>query len=183
MEPPARSNLILRKRRRPALSCVQCRQRKVRCDRGFPCGPCVRSRTSLELACFYEDSKRHSQSASTENVSHSLRPEHLVPRQETSISLPSNDGESERAAASQGQRSIEDLQQRIFQLEETVARSVNSRGNFAQASIPNEGHHHPNTDRSVGLQPLKAPAPRLRSSIDKTKVFSASHWVHIAELV
>ncbi|KAF2738855.1 hypothetical protein EJ04DRAFT_28081 [Polyplosphaeria fusca] len=30
------------KRRRPALSCVECRRRKVKCDRNKPCTPCTR---------------------------------------------------------------------------------------------------------------------------------------------
>lgn len=30
-----------RKRRRPALSCVECRRRKVKCDRNHPCRHCV----------------------------------------------------------------------------------------------------------------------------------------------
>ena len=33
-----------KKRRRPALSCEQCRKRKVRCDREQPCGPCGQSK-------------------------------------------------------------------------------------------------------------------------------------------
>jgi hypothetical protein len=31
----------IRKRRRPALSCAECRRRKVKCDRTSPCGPCT----------------------------------------------------------------------------------------------------------------------------------------------
>ncbi|ATY65839.1 C6 zinc finger domain-containing [Cordyceps militaris] len=39
------------RRRRPAVACSECRRRKIRCDRGFPCGPC---RKSLPvLACIY----------------------------------------------------------------------------------------------------------------------------------
>lgn len=33
-----------RKRRRPALSCFECRRRKIKCDRNFPCKQCVQSR-------------------------------------------------------------------------------------------------------------------------------------------
>ncbi|KAF2825006.1 hypothetical protein CC86DRAFT_353755 [Ophiobolus disseminans] len=35
-----------KRRRRPALSCVECRSRKVRCDRGKPCRACTRVRSS-----------------------------------------------------------------------------------------------------------------------------------------
>jgi hypothetical protein len=33
------------KRRRAALSCVECRRRKVRCDRQRPCGPCTKTKS------------------------------------------------------------------------------------------------------------------------------------------
>lgn len=32
-----------RKRRRPALSCIQCRKRKIKCDRNVPCDQCKQS--------------------------------------------------------------------------------------------------------------------------------------------
>ena len=35
-----------KRRRRPALSCVECRSRKVRCDREKPCGACTRIRST-----------------------------------------------------------------------------------------------------------------------------------------
>lgn len=40
----------IRKRRRPALSCVECRRRKVKCDRNSPCGQC---RAHKSTACTY----------------------------------------------------------------------------------------------------------------------------------
>lgn len=38
-----------RRRRRPALSCVECRRRKIKCDRDDPCGHCKTSR----IHCVY----------------------------------------------------------------------------------------------------------------------------------
>jgi hypothetical protein len=35
-----------KRRRRPALSCVECRMRKVKCDRERPCGACTRIKSS-----------------------------------------------------------------------------------------------------------------------------------------
>ena len=45
-----------RKRRRPALSCVECRKRKIKCDRNRPCGPCVQARSPS--CTFTEDAAR-----------------------------------------------------------------------------------------------------------------------------
>ncbi|KAF2493579.1 hypothetical protein BU16DRAFT_83911 [Lophium mytilinum] len=39
----------LRRRRRPALSCIECRRRKIKCDRSDPCAHCV----STETQCAY----------------------------------------------------------------------------------------------------------------------------------
>ncbi|KAI1427676.1 fungal-specific transcription factor domain-containing protein [Xylaria sp. FL1777] len=41
-----------RHRCRPAKSCEPCRARKIKCDRGLPCRPCMRSRASL--LCTYK---------------------------------------------------------------------------------------------------------------------------------
>ncbi|KAI1804198.1 hypothetical protein F4811DRAFT_521150 [Daldinia bambusicola] len=39
-----------RRRRRPALSCIECRRRKIKCDRSEPCTNCV----SAKLKCMYK---------------------------------------------------------------------------------------------------------------------------------
>jgi len=41
-----------RKRQRVRLSCLECRRRKLSCDRGFPCERCIKSGTAE--ACTYE---------------------------------------------------------------------------------------------------------------------------------
>lgn len=43
------------RRNRPALSCVQCRARKIRCDRNEPCASCIKSKASI---CTYEGARR-----------------------------------------------------------------------------------------------------------------------------
>jgi hypothetical protein len=52
-----------RKRRRPALSCVECRRRKTKCDRGMPCGHCVQLKVAI---CTYPDT--HANIATRPNV-------------------------------------------------------------------------------------------------------------------
>ncbi|KAL1861432.1 hypothetical protein VTK73DRAFT_7114 [Phialemonium thermophilum] len=44
------------KRRRPAVACTECRRRKIKCDRGRPCGPC--SKPTPSLRCLYHNSTR-----------------------------------------------------------------------------------------------------------------------------
>lgn len=186
MEPPAQNAYTVtpRKRRRPALSCVQCRQRKVRCDRGLPCGPCVRARSSLASSCFYDSPNRPGRRASIENVS---QPHRTRTRQ--SMSVSSNDAESEKAGTapqshSQRRRSMEDLQQRIVQLEELVLRGIPTQRNPALVSGRIEGQRPTNAAGPwSSSQPLKAPPPQLRISAQKTKIFGANSWIQTAEQV
>ncbi|KAJ5782239.1 hypothetical protein N7457_004013 [Penicillium paradoxum] len=44
------SSAIQRKRKRPLLSCVECRRRKIGCDREDPCGRCAKA----EMPCVYQ---------------------------------------------------------------------------------------------------------------------------------
>lgn len=48
----------VRKRRRPAYSCTECRRRKVRCDRSMPCGQCTAQKVAS--LCVYDDNRRFS---------------------------------------------------------------------------------------------------------------------------
>ncbi|KAF2635706.1 hypothetical protein P280DRAFT_436629 [Massarina eburnea CBS 473.64] len=50
------------RRRRPALSCVECRRRKVKCDRDKPCGPCRRTESPT---CTYRHHPRDRHARST----------------------------------------------------------------------------------------------------------------------
>ncbi|KAJ5392658.1 transcriptional regulator family: Fungal Specific TF [Penicillium cosmopolitanum] len=87
---------IIRKRRRPAHSCVECRRRKVRCDRNKPCGQCV---SHGAPSCNYADHVNAGQGfhvgpASTGNQNRSQSP--------TSVGQSSNNV-SERGPTTFGQ--------------------------------------------------------------------------------
>jgi hypothetical protein len=63
------------KRRRAALSCVECRRRKVKCDRERPCGPCTKTRSPT--CSFRPNARPNSEvvgrpvvSSTSESVSH-----------------------------------------------------------------------------------------------------------------
>lgn len=49
------SPLPVRKRRRPAYACTECRRRKVRCDRAMPCGQCTAQKTAS--LCAYDGNR------------------------------------------------------------------------------------------------------------------------------
>lgn len=66
-QPPSVSQALtdgdgrVKRRRRPALSCVECRLRKVRCDRAKPCGACIRTGSER---CTYRSAQAATRTAS-----------------------------------------------------------------------------------------------------------------------
>lgn len=183
MEPPAQQNgTIKHKRNRTVQACVHCRQRKVRCDRRYPCAPCLRSKNSLE--CSYDTRNTPKGNASSENFPILQHRTGRPTRQETPLSSSSNNRINEDAAvitvqpgaAAHSQRLIEDLQEQVQQLKEAVSSSVYAANNSGPSELP------VGANKAEG-QPIKAPAPLLRNAWDKTKIFGPNNWIHTAEQV
>lgn len=59
MEPPPY------RRRRPALSCIECRRRKIKCDRNSPCAHCVAAKTSCTYKKVYRAEFQKAQRANS----------------------------------------------------------------------------------------------------------------------
>jgi hypothetical protein len=84
----------VRRRRRPALSCISCRSRKIKCDRANPCANCVKAKAPCDYQAFSESPGtqqhvrpgrlRHSRSSPPEQT-----PSPLSPVQGTSTGRPS----------------------------------------------------------------------------------------------
>lgn len=200
-----------RKRRRPALACEQCRRRKLRCDRKLPCAPCTRSRESL--TCSYSPSQLAQES--TSDFIAELSPVAISKREEgrkrsfaSAFSTEGNTnagdlGESSNGDAPPAQTAqiIEDLQQRIRQLEGLVSAGratdqipVGLDPSRTSATQARRTIHTPNPagqkassqtrpSQVDGNSPITAPVPRLRVSSQKTKLFGSNHWVNTAAQV
>ncbi|RAH82259.1 hypothetical protein BO86DRAFT_361575 [Aspergillus japonicus CBS 114.51] len=113
-----------RKRRRPAKSCEQCRQRKVRCDRNVPCGPCRRSRSSVD--CSYRENLRSPSPVTIEQA-----PLHAT--QHSTSTMMYHPGlrdtvyeivSTQEPAASSQHGSVRQLQDRLQRLEAQLADSA-----------------------------------------------------------
>jgi hypothetical protein len=197
-----------RKRRRPPLSCEQCRRRKLRCDRKLPCTPCTRSRESL--TCSYSQSHitRENTSTSVGDPSPVAVSSRADGRKRSFASAFSNEGNinagdlgesgNPDTPPPQTAQIIEDLQQRIRQLEDLVSTGratdqIPAVLSSSRTSItPGRSTiHHPNpVEQRTFLQSepsqihrnssITSPVPRLRVSSQKTKLFGANHWVNAA---
>lgn len=69
----------VKRRRRPALSCVECRMRKVKCDRMKPCGACIKIKSER---CTYRSARSGIRAASSK--SSDVTPDDRSPNQSSS---------------------------------------------------------------------------------------------------
>ena len=102
----------LRKRPRPVVSCLRCREKKLRCDRLLPCENCTKA--SCAAKCTYG----HSSPAPDQE-----RPaEHALPRGKRSQPVEGS-GTSEHEQLPRAVGVVEDLQRRVAKLEEALVSS------------------------------------------------------------
>ena len=103
-----------RKRQRVRLSCLECRRRKLSCDRGFPCERCIKSGTPER--CSYE-----SRSGEVVNAASGVPPQFA--HQLDSRRLGTSEAHSSFAGREQDHDRIRKLELEIAQLKNHFARS------------------------------------------------------------
>lgn len=96
-----------RKRPRPVVSCLRCREKKMKCDRAAPCQNCRKAGCRAE--CKYNQHPHSSDSLPTAKRVH-------LPVEEDGT-----DQQDQRSQSRLGTGIIEDLQQRVVMLEEFLA--------------------------------------------------------------
>ncbi|KAL4738619.1 hypothetical protein BDV11DRAFT_131445 [Aspergillus similis] len=186
-----------RKRRRPARSCEQCRQRKVRCDRNVPCGPCTRARSVLH--CSYRDKSPSPNSACLEST--------LTPR---TAQRPVTEAFSQRAPDRPTPTDLGDtnlqskvdlplIRHRIQSLEDRLTALVKN-SHLSRDDRRLEQALHDLTERTRNIEQQLTAAPRqfgkthensdlivndipqrLNMTAGKTKLLGPTHWIHKAD--
>ncbi|KAM5386873.1 hypothetical protein ACJZ2D_000166 [Fusarium nematophilum] len=170
-----------KKRRRPALSCEQCRRRKIRCDRGLPCVNCVKSKIS---PCTYAPTHIPASRAKKAAASHGLDggggadhvPARSAPviepmRQSPADKLPptrrpSSSVPSSTVGSNSGASTIDALTARVRELEEKLAQSHIT---------------HPAEGRLIEPESEEEAAP-MKGTVSKTRFFGQSHWMNGADM-
>ena len=195
-----------RKRRRPAKSCEQCRRRKVRCDRGLPCGPCARSRSSSNC-CSYRSIDTTASRSSDRSVSVAAPARDLGSRERNStqslyVTTPQSQDPEERAefpgsrrhrdehrtqnsvqasdSRSPFERSIQDIQNRIQHLER---RFLDCDPGPESPPVAQDLARHPAEHASASPSSPGATLPGLHVTPGKVRLFGRSHWIHTAQKV
>ncbi|KAI8960882.1 putative C6 transcription factor [Daldinia sp. FL1419] len=173
-----------RRRRRPPISCVLCRRRKIRCNRESPCSNCIRSKTSN---CVYENNFTQPQQA---NEPHSSIPPL------SAVAGPSLTSKSPQWAPStttastvasyQSSQDIDFLKNKIRQLEERLSHSNRT----SQSPAQGPGSNIEAISSRIGgtfyvhhEDPLSGPQGISRSVTHKSRMFGQSHWITGMSLV
>ena len=127
-----------RKRPRPIISCIRCRDKKLKCDRVTPCQNCIKARCS-ELCTYHHSPETLESVPSTKRIQYA---------NSTNVDIETSGGSDIGRAAGLG--IIEDLQQRVSKLEEAVsANNGETRNHLSFKST-----QQPSQTQSVNSGPL-----------------------------
>ncbi|KFY48463.1 hypothetical protein V495_01277 [Pseudogymnoascus sp. VKM F-4514 (FW-929)] len=187
MSEPLSPAASVKRRRRPALSCEQCRRRKVKCDRNKPCGQCLQVKAT---ACAYEPSRAAAVSRRTRDtpapasfpgkssagipsrvqstpgsLSTNVTSVGVSPSSAylSNATLPSSYSSSIVGSAESHQDETprnKDLLDRIRKLEAELAISKSERTNNVPSPIPS------------------AAPKKLKATVSKTRFLGGSHWMY-----
>ncbi|KAB5517515.1 fungal-specific transcription factor [Coniochaeta sp. 2T2.1] len=161
-----------KKRRRPAFSCIECRTRKVKCDRASPCSQCVKVKITF---CTYAPHPR-SQPADSANTGFTAVgdvPDFATASTATSTQASASSAfTSPSAAHTPGSSAFESVSQR-FGASETQRDARSDRPELD--SLRNESMS------ASDLRRPKRPFP-VRGTHHKTRFFGQSHWMNGSEL-
>lgn len=123
---------IPKKRPRPVLSCIECRKKKLKCNRLLPCNQCTRAGKIPQ--CVYQN--QETSQTESQLVSDGSESEHGLSRKKirgvtTAISLASRDSVPDQLSApliGQNEKSgvLEDLQSRVERLERILSGNPQS---------------------------------------------------------
>ncbi|KAI3318998.1 hypothetical protein HD806DRAFT_525894 [Xylariaceae sp. AK1471] len=179
------------RRRRPTKSCEPCRARKVKCDRGLPCKPCLRSRASL--LCTYKSEHLPTSSRSPND---SLSPQPDTVQEAGVLSDTPEASQSGNALGSldhpHTSRAHDEATARIsYQIstyedacqisedqlrKNSDLRDLETRLSKVEQCLVGSSSESRPSDKSE-LQ-IKLPRPHLRAEHEKTRLFGKTHWIH-----
>lgn len=196
-----------RQRRRPAFSCLECRRRKIRCDRKNPCTHCV----SVVAQCVYKVYRDEPRPANQQLGSTAGSPAYAPSppdqfRQRSTAAGPSRlagegDGVPPRppaAGASTTPSAPTPAEVTPRQTDTPVsAAAPTSQTEDTQRNLQDLLRRMRNLEESVAARPTSAPSepswelleyrpgllPDARVGLNKTRTLKWSHWVGMADEV
>lgn len=188
------------RRRRPALSCLECRRRKLKCDRSNPCGRCVSTETQCTYKiCQEKPGARHRQTRRM-SISSVPSPPTVHPAEPLSHVEPLRD--TNRAAAGNGDRANETRAAAALPSQTTAptlgANEIQNlnRPRFVDPELHDLRGRIQRLERSLVHVPVhdlsqagrdvlagESGLPDSHVILNKTRIMRWSHWVGIAKEV
>jgi hypothetical protein len=175
-----------RKRRRPPLSCVLCRRRKVKCDRNRPsCGQCTQSKSSATCSYSPDDAPapvnrcrmEAANSSTTSSTTTRFGSLGLTSNSHSPIlSFSGSSASHILSSSSLGAVSEINLPSRHS---EPIAQEPKDQAHQLQQS--DAVSRFPNNAANILVFPETA--PHMRGSLSKTRFFGQNHWTTILEQV
>ncbi|KAJ4174662.1 hypothetical protein NW754_005082 [Fusarium falciforme] len=176
--PPPPAAKPEKKRRRPALSCEQCRRRKIRCDRSLPCVNCIKAKIS---PCTYAPTHIPASRARRTTAGQAGGgdvPARSAPVTSTQGHSPTTNARPGRSPSSvqsstmgsaSGASTVDALAARVRELEQKLAETCHIT--------------HPAEDKLVECEQREEeePAP-MKGTVSKTRFFGQSHWMNGADM-
>lgn len=200
-----------RQRRRPALSCVECRRRKIKCDRKTPCSNCLQYKSTM---CTYPDShplitnRRTAPKATPTSTSvheHQRVPEAAgltslisgspfseispVPQSRPSLVDSPQSERSAFASGSPSEKNAQNLNNRTRNLEQTPVSSTspNNQSEEVMSFLGADFSSFGDVLLMVGHPPMaskqKNSAKKSKLNSDKTQFFGRSHYMNTFNMV
>lgn len=184
------SNLVsdgdgpLRRRRRPALSCLECRRRKIKCDQKSPCGQCIPRR----LTCLFSPSAAPATATATAAAAAATNHQW---RTGTSLPTPSS---TNPASLDHYPETFPIAEPPQFRRRPSLTRP-GSGGHDAARTIESLVHRVQNLEQLLSQSTSKTPAnlgsssaaettpQQVRGTLSKTRLFGQSHWMTPLEQV
>ena len=187
MSEPLRSTSPDRRRRRPALSCEQCRARKIKCDRSYPCGQCLQSRT---FSCSYRPGT-HPVTDMASNaflpVQTSIgipNPAHSIPNSSSthvsSVGLSPSSVHLSGTTHPSSYSSPIAVPGKSHQVDTPESKILFGRIHELEAQLAVAKSEFSKSEQAATLSsPIENSTPKqLRGTVSKTRFFGPSHWMY-----
>ncbi|KAH7364917.1 fungal-specific transcription factor domain-containing protein [Rhexocercosporidium sp. MPI-PUGE-AT-0058] len=194
-----------RKRRRPALSCEQCRRRKIKCDRTYPCGQCLQSKTA---SCTYSPDSvlgiGHVNRSGIQKLRHGVQEpmgESTLSRRAKEDGRPmpnrtratlaedpnsaSNDQQSSNTTSPKGPNSSDDCRTSLSSpatdpIQERVTEDNNREllSRILEKLSTSKASENSSTVQREEFKFSLEQKDQVRGTVSKTRFFGQSHWMY-----
>ncbi|GFF47084.1 6-hydroxynicotinate 3-monooxygenase [Aspergillus udagawae] len=148
-----------RRRRRPALSCVECRRRKVKCDRNSPCGQC---RAHKSTVCTYAVGRATGLERQASQRSHGPVVQTAADQDASVLQRPVSSSPN-------------------LSIDESTVPVVSIVSDGPARYIPQDPDRNNNIPQSSSTP--QAPSGPFHGTLSKTRVFGHGHWMSSLPLV